>query len=93
MDVIDTTLQARMPGSAQRHDALREQAQALEAFLFAEMLRASGTATPSPTGPSESQFDSFLRQAQSEAVAASGQTGLAEAIYRSMLGRAGLSGN
>lgn len=70
---------------------IRAQAQALESFLFAEMLRVSGTGTPSPAGGSESQFDSFLRQAQADAVAASGQTGLSEAIYRSMLGRAGLS--
>ncbi|MEM9795883.1 MAG: rod-binding protein [Pseudomonadota bacterium] len=63
---------------------LREQATKLEAFLFAELLRVSGTGSPSPAGGGETQFDSFLRQAQAEAVAGSGQTGLAEAIYRSM---------
>ena len=92
---MDITATATAPASSQaespKHAELRAQAKALEAFLFAEMLRVSGTGTPSPTGPQDSQFDSFLRQAQSEAVAESGQTGLAESIYRSMLGRAGLS--
>ncbi len=64
--------------------ALRAQAVELEAFLFAELLRVAGTGMPSPGGGGETQFDSFLRQQQAEAVAASGQTGLAEAIYRSM---------
>lgn len=90
MEAVSTIAPAALarPNDA---EALRTQAEALEAFLFAEMLRVSGTGTPSPAGGTESQFDSFLRQAQAEAVAASGQTGLAEAIYRSMLSRAGLS--
>ncbi|MFO6466059.1 flagellar biosynthesis protein FlgJ [Jannaschia sp. KMU-145] len=66
-------------------DPLREQAVQLEAFLFAEMMRASGTGPPGASGGGESQFDSFLRRAQAEAVAGSGQTGLAEAIHRAML--------
>ena len=69
--------------TAQR-DALRAQAEQLEAFLFAELLKVSGATTPSATGGQPSQFESFLRQHQAEAVAASGQTGLAESIYRSM---------
>ncbi|WGH77504.1 rod-binding protein [Jannaschia ovalis] len=68
--------------------ALRAQAVQLEAFLFAEMLRVAGTGPPSPAGGGASQFDSFLRQAQAEAVAAGGQTGLAEAIYRGLARRA-----
>ncbi|MCK0168882.1 rod-binding protein [Jannaschia sp. S6380] len=71
--------------SPSRQDALRAQATELEAFLFAEMLRVSGTGSPSPSGGGETQFDSFLRQSQAEAVAASGRTGLAEAIYRSLV--------
>lgn len=75
---------------APREAALREQATQLEAFLFAELLRVSGTGAPSPAGGGETQFDSFLRQSQAEAVAGSGQTGLAEAIYRSLARSAGL---
>ena len=78
------------PDSAGRREAaLRAQAEQLEAFLFTELLRASGTGAPSPSGGGDTQFDSFLRQAQADAVAQSGQTGLAEAIYRSMAKGAG----
>ncbi|SDZ06389.1 Rod binding protein [Jannaschia faecimaris] len=94
MEAITSTLgRTPPPLKGDPTDTLRTQAQALEAFLFAEMLRVSGTGAPSPTGGTESQFDSFLRQAQADSVAASGQTGLAEAIYRSMLSRAGFSGS
>lgn len=79
-----------VPPGPTRADHLREQARALESFLFAEMLRVSGSGMPAPGGAKETQFDSFLRQAQGDAVAGSGQTGLAEAIYRSMAARAGL---
>lgn len=75
------------PESSERETALRKQAVELEAFLFAELLRVSGTGSPSAAGGGETQFDSFLRQAQAESVAASGQTGLSEAIYRSLAGR------
>lgn len=67
-----------------REKALREQAVQLESFLFEELLRVSGTGTPSPGGGGETQFDSFLRRAQAEAVASSWQTGLAESIFRSL---------
>ena len=78
-------LQAVRPEPAQaRDDALRRQAVQLESLLFVELLRASGTGMPSPAGGGETQFESFLRQAQAEAVAGSGQTGLAEAIFRSL---------
>jgi len=73
--------------TGRQDDMMREQAKQLEAFLFAELLRVSGTGRPSPGGGKETQFDSFLRQSQAEAVAASGQTGLAEAIYRSLVGQ------
>ncbi len=71
------------------NDPLKAQAVELEAFLFAEMLRVSGTGVPSPTGASDSQFDSFLRREQALAVSRSGQTGLAEAIYRALRDAAG----
>ncbi|WP_220750725.1 flagellar biosynthesis protein FlgJ [Jannaschia sp. AI_61] len=71
------------PSADAREAALRDQATAMETFLFKELLRASGTGAPSITGE-RSQFDSFLQEVQAQAVASSGQTGLAEAIYRSM---------
>lgn len=82
---IKTDLSAVGPTvSPPRDVAMRAQAEQLEAFLFAELLRVSGSGAPSPSGGGETQFDSFLRQAQADAVAQSGQTGLAEAIYRSL---------
>ncbi|UWQ19628.1 rod-binding protein [Jannaschia sp. M317] len=72
------------PPTPARDQKLRAQAEALEAFLFAELLRVADTGAPSPHGGGTSEFDSFLRQAQAQAVAESGQTGLAEAIYQSM---------
>ncbi len=80
-------MQTQRPEPPGREAALRKQAVELEAFLFAELLRVSNTGSPSPAGGGETQFDSFLRQAQAESVAKSGQTGLAEAIYRSLAGR------
>ena len=67
-----------------RDAALRKQASQLEAFLFAELLRVSGTGRAQSFTGRESQFDSFLRQAQADEVAATGQAGLADAIYGSM---------
>ena len=72
------------PQPPTRDDALRRQSVQLESLLFVELLRAAGTGMPSPGGGEETQFDSFLRQAQAEAVAGAGQTGLAEAIFRSL---------
>ncbi|WP_371157934.1 rod-binding protein [Jannaschia sp. 2305UL9-9] len=72
------------PDDTPREAALREQATKLEGLMFAQLLQAADTGKSSPLGGAPSQFDSFLRQTQADAVAGSGQTGLAEAIYRSM---------
>ena len=85
--MIEPAAQLGLPEPSTRDDRLREQATQLEAFLFAELLRVSNTGMSSPTGGGGSQFDSFLRQQQAEAVARSGQTGLAEAIYRALAGQ------
>lgn len=69
--------------------ALRRRAGQLEALLFSEMLRASGTGSPRAPGGQESPFEDFLRTTQAEAVAADGRTGLTEAILRSLMRRAG----
>ncbi|MEM8825142.1 MAG: rod-binding protein [Pseudomonadota bacterium] len=72
------------PPAVDQPDPLRDKAIQLEAFLFEELMRASGTSSPS-AGGGDSQFESFLRRSHAEAVAGSGQTGLAEAIYRSLV--------
>ena len=64
--------------------ALREQATKLEAFLFTELLRVADTGKSPLTGAPESQFQSLLREKQAKIIAGSGQTGLAESIYRSL---------
>jgi hypothetical protein len=64
---------------------LHEKAQALEALLFAQMLGAAGTGMRSTGDGPESPFAGLLRQAQAEAVAGAGQTGLADAIARSLM--------
>ncbi|MEM7491221.1 MAG: flagellar biosynthesis protein FlgJ [Pseudomonadota bacterium] len=79
-----TSLPAGGTPSPQQDAALRDKAVQLESFLFEEMMRASGTSSPS-AGGGDSQFESFLRRAHAEAVAGSGQTGLGEAIYHSLL--------
>lgn len=75
---------ARATPEDERSAALREKAVQMEAFLFAELLRASGAARPSPGG-GETQFDSLLRQHQAEAVARAGRTGIAESIHRALV--------
>jgi hypothetical protein len=81
----DQTLAAAQPQSL-RAERILSQAQQLEALLFAEMLKASGTRPPG-MGAEDSPFEGFLRTAQAEAVASSGQTGLAEAIAASLMRR------
>ncbi|CUH34007.1 Rod binding protein [Jannaschia seosinensis] len=80
-----TTFSNAVQAAPRQEDPLREQAIQLEAFMFAELLRVSDTGISSPDGGGDSQFDSFLRQTQAEAVARSGQTGLAESIYQALI--------
>ena len=71
-------------------DPLWQQAVKLEAVLFAQLLESSGVGglgLPGGGDGPERQFDSFLRQAQAEAVAASGTTGLAMMIYNDLKAR------
>ncbi|UWQ21456.1 rod-binding protein [Jannaschia sp. W003] len=82
-----------VPASVRRAGPLWQQAVKLEAVLFAQMLDSAGVGGLSPpgggSGAGGGQFDSFLRQAQAEAVAGSGATGIAEAIYRDISARRG----
>jgi len=84
--------EAAAPRIARRDDPIWQQAVKLEAVLFAQMLDSAGVGGMSPVGGgggAGSQFDSFLRHAQAEAVAGSGATGLAEMLYRDLAVRAG----
>jgi hypothetical protein len=93
LETVLTTQPAGMSGHLPKPDTLRARAVALEAFLFEEMLRVSGTGTPSAAGPGgDSQFESFLRRAQAEAIAGSGQTGLADSIHEALLRSVGPAG-
>ena len=83
--VIAPVPRGRPPGKS---GSLRKQAQALEALLFEEMLKAARTRSPG-LGSSfggESQFDSLLRSERARLVSAAGRTGLAEVICRSLSG-------
>jgi Rod binding domain-containing protein len=80
------------PSRPAANDPLWDQAVKLEAILFAQLLESSGVGglgLPGADDGPERQFDSFLRQAQAEAVAASGTTGLARMIYNELSGTRG----
>ena len=73
-----------------RESALRQAAEKLEAAFLSEMLKASGVGrTPDSFGggAGETQFASYLRQAQAEAMAESGGIGLAEHLFRALTER------
>ena len=75
--------------------ALRRKAEALEAAFLAEMLGHAGMGAAQHAfggGAGEAQFESFLRQAQAEALVRRGGIGLAEHILRALAGRAGDAG-
>jgi Rod binding domain-containing protein len=71
--------------------ALRQKAEALEAAFLAEMLGHAGMGAARHAfggGVGEEQFESFLRQAQAEAIVRRGGIGLAEHIVRALTAQA-----
>jgi Rod binding domain-containing protein len=67
--------------------SLRGAATRLEAVFLAEMLEAAGVGrTPESFGggAGETQFASFLREAQAQAMAEAGGIGLAEHLFRAL---------
>lgn len=69
-------------------DPTWRQAVELEALLFAQLLDVAGVGGlamdgADPDGPG-SRFDSLLREQHARAVAGSGATGLARALYREL---------
>ena len=71
-----------------RSDPLWQQAVKLEALLFAQLLDVAGVGgMPAAGGATDgpgSRFDSFLREQHAKAVAGSGATGIARALYREL---------
>lgn len=73
-----------------RTEALRTQANALEAAFLAEMLGYSGLDTPSESfggGIGEDHFGSFMRQEQAKLMVAQGGIGLGESLFRALAAR------
>jgi peptidoglycan hydrolase FlgJ len=76
-------------GASPRHDALKAKAEELESVFLAEMLAHSGVGELEGSfggGLGEAQFSSFLRQEQARLIAERGGIGLAEMIFKTMLG-------
>jgi peptidoglycan hydrolase FlgJ len=75
------------PAPMPKPDALRQQAQALEAAFLAEMLAHSGLDAASEGfggGIGEDQFGSFLREEQAKLMVARGGIGLGESLFRAL---------
>lgn len=67
---------------------IREAAQKLEAAFLAEMLKSAGLGKVSggfDGGAGESQFSSFLVQAQADAISQAGGFGLSEMFVKSLM--------
>ena len=74
-----------------RQAGLGQAARALETQFVGQMLRHAGLGAPRATfggGAGESQFASFLADAQAAAVVEAGGIGLAERIFDSLVARA-----
>lgn len=68
-------------------DALRKQADALEAAFLSEMLSHTGLDAASDAfggGAGEDQFGSFLREEQAKLMVAHGGIGLSESLFRAL---------
>lgn len=80
------------PAPSDTRDAtLHKAARALEASFLAEMLKYAGAEkTPQSFGGGigESQFASFLAQAEADAITKNGGIGLARSIYATLKARA-----
>ncbi len=76
--------------SAHKDLPLFKKAQALEAAFLSEMLSYSGLGDASESfggGVGEDQFASFMRHEQAEMMVARGGIGLAEQLFKAMVGK------
>lgn len=83
---ISTTPLGQNPAAK---EALHVQAKALEAAFLSEMLGYAGFGAARESfggGIGEEQFGSFLREEQAKALENRGGIGLAESLFRAMLG-------
>lgn len=90
MDLPPLQMPDRATPPPQTEARLRAAAQALEASFLAQMLETAGLGDVPDAfggGAGESQFASFLRQAQAEEMAARGGIGLSKAIFDSLVER------
>lgn len=74
-----------------RDAALRDAARRMEATFLAEMLKYAGAEAVPKTfggGIGESQFASFLGQAEADAIVKHGGIGLAQTLYSTLKARA-----
>lgn len=78
--------------AARHDDPLWKAAKSLEATFLAEMLKSTGWDAASEGlgggGVGEEHFQSFLREAQAEAIVDAGGIGLAESLYEALKVRA-----
>lgn len=75
------------PGGPTKTDALRKQAQDLEAAFLSEMLAHTGLDADSEDfggGIGENQFGSFLREEQAKMMVSRGGIGLGESLFRAL---------
>jgi peptidoglycan hydrolase FlgJ len=75
------------PAPPTKTEALRKQAQALEAAFLAEILGHTGLDAASESfggGIGEDQFGSFLREEQAKLMVARGGIGLGESLFRAL---------
>ena len=87
MQINPSTIGAATPAKV---EALRQQAQALEAAFLSEMLSHTGLDTASDAfggGIGEDQFGSFLRDEQAKLMVKGGGIGLGESLFRTLIGR------
>jgi peptidoglycan hydrolase FlgJ len=81
------TIASAAPAPPTKTEALRKQAQALEAAFLAEMLGHTGLDAASEGfggGIGEDQFGSFLREEQAKLMVSRGGIGLGESLFRAL---------
>lgn len=97
MDILPTSTigVALMSKQSATEEALRHKSVELEATFLAEMLQFAGLDAQGDGfdgGIGEEQFASFLRQEQATLMAERGGIGLAESLFKALVGRSAKTG-
>ncbi len=85
--ITGTSVPSLPPAKTGHGNPLREAAVKLEATFLFEMLKSAGLGQSRSSmggGPGESQFGSFLAQAQADEIARAGGVGLAESLFHAL---------